>query len=114
KAPLAAGLLSGKYNKNTFFDSNDFRTTLYPREQLHRIVNVADYLFGYTVELGITMPQLCLKYVLSRKEVSSVVSGGKTAGQILENVRASEIAELPVSVLERIEADLTAFFEGKG
>jgi aryl-alcohol dehydrogenase-like predicted oxidoreductase len=111
KAPLASGLLTGKYNKNSFFDSNDFRTVLYPREQLNLAVNVADYLFGYTVELGVTMPQLCLKYVLSRKEVSSVIAGGKTAGQILENVRASDMAELPVAVLEKIETDLSSFMK---
>ncbi len=111
KSPLASGVLSGKYNKNSFFEANDFRSLLYPRKRLHQAIDVADYLFGYTVELGLTMAQFCLKYVLSRREVSSVICGSKTAGQILENVRASEAEELPLAIIEKLEADLNSFFD---
>jgi myo-inositol catabolism protein IolS len=106
KAPLASGILSGKFNKNTIFDGRDFRSILYPRERLNQGVNVMDFLKPLAGEIGLSLPQLALKYCLMRREVSSVIPGGKTAGQLLENMRASGAPELPVSVLDRIEKGL--------
>ncbi len=107
KSPLASGALTGKYNKNSLFDKRDFRKILYPRERLNSIVDVVDVLKPMAKELGLTLPQLALKYCLMRKEVSSVIPGAKTAGQILENLRTSNASELPVSVMDGIEKTLT-------
>ncbi|MFH0921641.1 MAG: aldo/keto reductase [Fibrobacterota bacterium] len=107
KQPLAAGLLTGKYNKNTFFDEQDFRKTLYPRPLMNRRVDEAEFLASVADELQITLPQLALKYCLMRKEAASTVPGAKTAGQVLENARASDGVELPVHVLDRIHRTFT-------
>jgi aryl-alcohol dehydrogenase-like predicted oxidoreductase len=106
KAPLASGLLTGKYSKNTIFDSRDFRKILYSRARLNRAVDAADYIKALAADLKLTLPQFALKYSLTRKEISTLIPGAKTAGQILENVRASGLPELPVSVLDKIEREL--------
>jgi aryl-alcohol dehydrogenase-like predicted oxidoreductase len=90
KAPLCSGLLTGKYNKNSFFAANDFRAVLYPREEFLKIVDVVDALRPVAGEEGLTLAQLALKFCLARPEISAAVPGAKTPGQILENVRASD------------------------
>jgi aryl-alcohol dehydrogenase-like predicted oxidoreductase len=106
KAPLLSGLLSGKYDKNTVFDEDDFRKTLYPRKRLLQAIDVVDMLKPVAAELDLTPAQLALKYCLVRPEVSTVIPGAKTAGQILENTRASSNHDLPVSVLDQIEREV--------
>ena len=103
KAPLMSGLLTGKYSKNSVFKETDFRKRLYPRERLRQIIDIADFIRPLAERLKFTPAQFALKYCLARSEVGTVIPGAKTAGQILENVRASDAPELPVSVLEKIE-----------
>ena len=103
KAPLASGLLSGKYSKNSLFPEDDFRFRLFPRDRLMKIIDVTDFCKPLAEEMNMTPAQFALRYVLMRPEISSVITGAKTAGQILENVRACDVPELPVSILERIE-----------
>ncbi|OGJ87587.1 MAG: hypothetical protein A2268_04055 [Candidatus Raymondbacteria bacterium RifOxyA12_full_50_37] len=103
KAPLCSGLLTGKYTKNTSFDPSDFRSELYPRERLEKIINVTDYARPFADRAGLSLSQFALKYCLTRDEVSTIIPGGKTAGQVLENVRASDGGDLPIATLEQIE-----------
>jgi aryl-alcohol dehydrogenase-like predicted oxidoreductase len=106
KSPLMSGLLTGKYDKNSIFDKSDFRKLLYQRKYLTEAINIVDFLKPIAQEFRLTLSQLALKYCLNRQEVSTVIPGAKTAGQILENSRASDGKDLPVTVLERIEREL--------
>lgn len=103
KAPLMSGLLTGKYSKNSIFPETDFRHRLYPRGRLMQIVDVVDFLRPLAEELKLSPVQLALKYCLARGEISTVIPGAKTAGQILENARAADGIPLPVGVLDKIE-----------
>ena len=53
-------------------------------------------------ELGLTMAQMALAWVLRRPEIASAIIGASRPEQIADNVRAVGI-ELPVDVLERID-----------
>jgi aryl-alcohol dehydrogenase-like predicted oxidoreductase len=53
-------------------------------------------------ELGLTMAQMALAWVLRRPEVASAIIGASRPEQIADNVRAVGI-ELPADVLERID-----------
>lgn len=56
-------------------------------------------------ELGLTLAQLALAWVLRRPEVSSAIIGATRPEQVEENARASGV-RLPEDVLKRIEAAL--------
>jgi aryl-alcohol dehydrogenase-like predicted oxidoreductase len=53
-------------------------------------------------DLGLTMAQMALAWVLRRPEIASAIIGASRPEQIADNVRAVGI-ELPVDVLERID-----------
>jgi aryl-alcohol dehydrogenase-like predicted oxidoreductase len=53
-------------------------------------------------DLGLTMAQLALAWVLRRPEVASAIIGASRPEQIADNVRAVGV-KLPADVLERID-----------
>jgi aryl-alcohol dehydrogenase-like predicted oxidoreductase len=56
-------------------------------------------------ELGLTMAQMALAWVLRRTEVASAIIGATRPEQIAENVRAVGVT-LPAEILERIDQAL--------
>jgi aryl-alcohol dehydrogenase-like predicted oxidoreductase len=53
-------------------------------------------------ELGLTMAQMALAWVLRRSEITSAIIGASRPEQIADNVHAAGI-ELPADVLARID-----------
>lgn len=109
-SPLASGVLSGKYNQGIPAGS---RATLEGMgwvtdrlqeggvEKLKQLDEVAG-------DLGISMAQLAIAWILRRKEVSSVITGATKLEQLQDNLKASEaVSKLDDSVLERIETILS-------
>lgn len=92
RIPLLFGLLSGKFNSKSVFGDND-----------HRRLNLSpEKLSGYLKALGEyqpvfdkypqhTMAQLSLRFCISHPACHTVIPGGKTPGQVSENVVASDI-----------------------
>jgi aryl-alcohol dehydrogenase-like predicted oxidoreductase len=58
-------------------------------------------------ELGLTLSQLALAWVLRRPEVASAIVGASRPAQIEENARASGV-KLAADVVARIEAAVAA------
>jgi aryl-alcohol dehydrogenase-like predicted oxidoreductase len=56
-------------------------------------------------DLGLTMAQMALAWVLRRREVASAIIGASRPEQITDNVRAMGVT-LPAEVLERIDQAL--------
>jgi voltage-dependent potassium channel beta subunit len=105
-SPLAQGVLTGKYNdgipegsRATYSDWVKADLTEEKLAKVRRLTTLAE-------ELGITMAQLALAWVLRRPEISSAITGATKVAHVLDNVKASEV-ELEPEVLERIEAILT-------
>ncbi|MGA8941905.1 MAG: aldo/keto reductase, partial [Thermoactinomyces sp.] len=61
-----------------------------------------EQLEGVAKELGITLPQLALAWVLRLPSISSALIGASRPEQIVENVKAIDV-KLDESVLEKIE-----------
>ncbi len=108
-SPLRSGLLSGKYNdgipEGTRLGLKDYR---WLREILSE-ANLAKTrrLAGLAQELGVSLPQLAIAWLLRLPQVSSVITGATRVEQVVDNLGAVEIvARLTPDVLERIEAIL--------
>jgi voltage-dependent potassium channel beta subunit len=106
-SPLRSGLLSGKYAGGTPEGS---RFSLQDYSWLRRLLsedNLAKVrdLAGVASDLGVTLAQLAIGWILRLPQVSSVITGATQVRQVEENVKAVEaVPLLTPEVLERIEA----------
>jgi aryl-alcohol dehydrogenase-like predicted oxidoreductase len=108
--PMAHGLLTGAFTRETVFDETDWRRrgTLFGQqlltpENLPRNLEVVEGLKAVAGELGTTLTPLALAWVLRDPVVSVALSGTRRPAEIEENVRALEVRLTP-EVLERIDA----------
>lgn len=104
-SPLAQGLLTGKYNKGIPPESRGARTDWMKGELIEENVVKVRQLTALAEELGLTMSQLALAWILRRPEISAAIVGATRPEQVLASVRASGV-RLGADVLERIEGIL--------
>ncbi|HUD81677.1 MAG TPA: aldo/keto reductase family protein [Patescibacteria group bacterium] len=109
-SPLAQGVLTGKYkpgqqppanSRAANSEMNGFMDQLMKDEVLiavQKLQPIAD-------EVGCSMSQLALAWVLRRGEVSSAIIGASRPEQVIQNVAAAEITLSP-DILKAIDAAL--------
>ena len=112
RVPLASGLLSGKFNRDTQFASTDHRNFNRHGESF----DVGETFAGVDYETALdaveelrslvppemTMAQMALRWILMNDGVSTVIPGARTPEQARANAAASDLSELPTSTMERI------------
>lgn len=113
RVPLASGLLSGKFSVNSTFDKDDHRNFNRNGEAFDKgeTFSGIDYLKGLeTVEeikavfpSATNLPALALKWILMFPEVSCVIPGASVPDQILQNIQASELADLSTEQMANIQ-----------
>ena len=109
-SPLASGLLTGKYN-NGIPDGS--RATLKNYDWLIEKVTNQDALakvkkLGKVAdELGVSLAQMSIAWLLKNPNVSSVITGASRVEQVRENLKALDAVEkLTPDVMEKIEEAL--------
>jgi voltage-dependent potassium channel beta subunit len=109
-SPLASGLLTGKYNEGI---PQGTRGTLKGYEWLaERLtepakIAAAKRLAPIAAGLGCTLAQMSLAWCLKNPHVSTVITGASRASQVVENMKATDVApRLTPDVMARIEAAL--------
>lgn len=106
-SPLRSGLLTGKYNQGI-----PEETRLADNEWLHGVISdesiqIVRQLGALAEELGVSLPQLAIGWLLRLPQVSSVITGATSSEQLRDNLGSLEALEkLSPEVLERIEAIL--------
>lgn len=110
-SPLAQGILSGKYLPGAPPPPDSRAASASMGAFIQRRLDPAvlgrvQQLLPVARELGITLPQLAIAWVLRRPEVSSAIVGATTPEQVEENAGASGVtlADEVVSRVERILA----------
>src|ERR1035438_10106174 len=110
-SPLAHGVLSGKYRPGALpppgsraanEDMNQFMETAGRHYRSDFILEPVEKLKPIAAELGLTMAQMALAWVLRRQEVTSAIIGATSPDQIAENIGATGIT-LPAEALDRID-----------
>lgn len=106
-SPLASGMLTGKYLKGIPEDS---RAALAGFDWLHDSITDQDRLDKVQAlqpiaeELGCTLSQLSIAWVLKNPNVSTVITGASRVEQLQENLKATEIApQLTPEILQRVD-----------
>lgn len=106
-SPLAQGILTGKYKPNTekpadsraANDSVNFVINSYFRDD---VLTSVQKLNSLAAELGVTLSQLSLAWILRHPGISSAIVGASKPQQVEENVKAVDI-NLDHEVLKEIE-----------
>jgi aryl-alcohol dehydrogenase-like predicted oxidoreductase len=110
-SPLAHGVLSGKYrpgeappagSRAASEEMNIFMETAGRHYRSAPLLAAVEGLKPIAAELGLTMAQMALKWVLRRAEVASAIIGASRPEQIQENVLAVG-SKLPDEVAEQID-----------
>jgi aryl-alcohol dehydrogenase-like predicted oxidoreductase len=112
RVPLASGLLTGKFDRNSTFAAEDHRAYNRQGEQFDRgeTFSGVDYEVGLEVveELrplvppGATLAQLALRWILTFDAVSTVIPGAKTPEQVRANAAAADLSAPSPETMERI------------
>ncbi len=105
-SPLFFGILTGKYNEGipegsraSLPDMAWIQDHITPKN-IDRVRQLSDL----AEELGMTITQLSIAWILRRKEVSSVITGATHLEQLDENLGAAEMIPLMTDdILDRIE-----------
>lgn len=114
RVPLASGLLSGKFSRETTFSENDHRN--FNRDG--QAFDKGETFSGIDYETGLeaveelknefpdtySLPQYALKWILMFDEVSTVIPGASNPEQVLSNVKASDIPQLTREQMHRVNA----------
>jgi aryl-alcohol dehydrogenase-like predicted oxidoreductase len=115
-SPLAHGVLTGKYmpgappppgSRAASEQMNMFMETAGRRYRSDFLLAAVEQLKPIAVDLGLTMVQMALAWVLRRPEIASAIIGASQPEQIEQNVRAIGVT-LPAEALERIDRVLGA------
>jgi aryl-alcohol dehydrogenase-like predicted oxidoreductase len=114
RVPLASGLLSGKYTRETTFGADDHRTFNRHGEAF----DVGETFAGVPFEAGldaveelrrvvpsgVTMAQFALRWILMHDAVTTVIPGARNPSQAQANAAAAAVAPLDASVMAHVRA----------
>jgi aryl-alcohol dehydrogenase-like predicted oxidoreductase len=114
RVPLASGLLSGKYTRETTFAQDDHRNFNRHGEQF----DVGETFAGVPFEVGLdaveelrplapgdaTLAQFALRWILMHDAVSTVIPGARSEAQARANAAAAEVPALDAAALDRVRA----------
>jgi voltage-dependent potassium channel beta subunit len=103
-SPLRSGLLTGKYNQGipegTRLDQHEWLRGVLGEANILKVKELGKI----AEELGVTLPQLAIGWLLRIPQLTSVITGASRVEHLEENLKSPEVVELLTpEVLERIE-----------
>ncbi len=111
RVPLASGLLTGRYTKDTTFAEKDHRS--YNREG--KSFDKGETFSGVPYDLGLEcveelkkifgtseLAPIAIRWILMHSAVSTVIPGASRAGQLTGNIRASELPPLTADEMKAV------------
>lgn len=116
RLPLASGLLTGKFTKNTQFLENDHRNFNSDGQAFNVGETFAGIPFGTGVKLidelktlcpkNITLANMAQRWILDHKEVTTIIPGASSPKHINQNSKVSSLPALP----QKLMSDLETFY----
>jgi aryl-alcohol dehydrogenase-like predicted oxidoreductase len=114
RVPLASGMLSGKFTRNSQFEKDDHRNFNRHGEAFDRgeTFSGVDYETGLRVveklkplaPQNASLAQLALRWILEFPAVACAIPGAKRPAQVAENIAASDLEPLSKATMEKIQA----------
>ena len=119
RVPLASGLLTGKFSKESSFSPDDHRNyningdafdvgETFSGVNYNKALEAVDDL-KKIIPTGITLSQLSLRWILMHDAVSVVIPGAKNKNHVNSNTSSSEVNEIS-SLMSEIQNIYTKYF----
>jgi aryl-alcohol dehydrogenase-like predicted oxidoreductase len=102
RVPFDEGSLTGTLTKDSRWPQGDWRNSYFVPENLIPSVERADALKPL-VPVGMTMPEMALRFILSNPDVSTVIPGMRKPGHVRANLAAGEAGPLTAELLGRLK-----------
>ena len=106
-SPLGVGLLSGTYRPDEVPDDSTLwgsrrkgQIATYMRGRAAKVIAAVDEV---SVDLGVTMPQVAMAWVMSHREITIALSGADNVAQINDVAGAIELV-LPAEAIAKLDA----------
>jgi aryl-alcohol dehydrogenase-like predicted oxidoreductase len=113
-SPLKSGMLTGKYRNGTFPEGS--RANLPGYDWLKKMfsdpkrMQAVENLAQISDDLGVSLPQMSLAWILKNPNVSTVITGASKISQLEENFKALDVVPmLTDDVMARIEEALVGY-----
>jgi len=92
-SPLAGGLLSGKYGRDTQAEPGSRRTVFdFPPVDLERAYACIDVMRNIARTKAVSVAQIAIAWLLHQNVVTSVIIGAKRPDQLEDNLAATKVA----------------------
>ena len=106
-SPLGVGLLSGTYRPDEVPDESTLwgsrrkgKIATYMRGRAGKVIAAVDEV---AADLGVTMPQVAMAWVMSHREITIALSGADNVAQINDVAGALELV-LPAEAIAKLDA----------
>ena len=106
-SPLAGGLLSGKYDRDTAGPQGSRRTSFdFPPVDKPRAWPIVDAMRGVAQAHGVSVARVALAYVLAKPWVTTVIIGARNTEQLEDNLAAADLklTEDELTLLDDVSA----------
>ena len=96
-SPLGKAVLTGRFNKDTKFENNDFRSTIprFSSENWEHNVKLVDYVNELANKKNCTPAQIALSWLLHQKPFIAPIPGTKKVSRIQENISSENVILTP-------------------
>jgi aryl-alcohol dehydrogenase-like predicted oxidoreductase len=103
RVPFDEGTLTGTVRPDTRFPDGDWRHRYFSGNRRAEAARRADALVPLLGDGAKTLPELALRFILSRPEVSTVIPGMRRAAHARANAAVSDGRLLDSALLEKLE-----------
>lgn len=106
-SPLGKGYLTGRFDKNSTFEKDDFRSIVprFTKENLEANQKFIDYVKDLAANKGITPAQLALSWVLAQKPYIAPIPGTRKIERLEENLKSSDVL-LTYEEVQKINSEI--------
>ncbi|KOO42990.1 aldo/keto reductase [Priestia koreensis] len=96
--PLAAGLLAGKYTKETTFDDLRKDMDLFKKENFEKNLEKVDALREIAEANHVEVAHLVLAWYLEQPAIDAIIPGAKRAAQVENNLKTLDVKLSPADI----------------
>jgi aryl-alcohol dehydrogenase-like predicted oxidoreductase len=103
RVPFDEGTLTGTLTKESRWPAGDWRNTYFVPENLIPSIERAEAL-RKILPVDMTMAEMALRFILSNKDISTVIPGMRKSTHVQSNLAASDAGALPVGLLDTLRS----------
>ncbi len=96
--PLAAGLLGGKYNKDSKFEDSRAKNPLFQGEEFVRNLDKVEQVRQIAEAKHADVAHVVLAWYLTRDSIDALIPGAKRPEQVLNNLKTLEVSLTPEDI----------------